>query len=371
LLTPPVKGTTPWQTSNSRLPDTEYLKSVWQHASPKEAPAAENSLRGLADDFPSAIPHSVQEMKAEDEEHKSGQPTTFAPSRIPHNAHRAFQQVPSPAPMNMQGYPSHMTSQAVPSRPIPVSSFSLPPPAPQITTQPTPYSPYVHPTPPALMYSMPPSRIAPSPAPGGPQMWVQGQAYGRPSPPAGMYPQQQQGHAMSYPSPVSQLPPPLSKQHGGMNGNHGHHPMSSPALSHAMHMGSPAMVHVGHMGSPALTHAAPHMPGGPQHMYSGMSPSGGLGLATNMGYGAQRPTPQMMQQPPMQAPLPNGYPIVPGGSYAPAGYGRGAMRTPSDGMPHHMPLPHPQHAPVSPGTYHPNAYGRVSISRTLLEIIYL
>lgn len=358
LLTPPVKVTTPWQTSNSRLPDADYLKSVWQHASPKEAAATENSLRGLADDFPSSIPHSVQEMKAEDDEPKSDQPATSVPSRMPqHNAHRAFQQVPtSPAPMHMHGYPNHMPNQVVPPRPIPVTSFSLPPPAPpQVTTQPTPYSPYVHPTPPSLMYSMPPSRIAPSPAPGG-QMWVQGQAYGRPSPPAAMY-SAQQAHAMSYPSPVSQLPPPLVKQHGGINGNHGPHPLSSPAMSHAMHMGSPAMAHVAHMGSPALAHASPHMPGGPQHMYPGMGSPGGLGLGANMPYGAQRPTPQMMQQSPMQGPVANGYPMVPNGSYGPAGYGRG-MRTPSDGMPHHMPPPHPQHAPVSPGAYHPNAYGR-------------
>ncbi|KDN49414.1 hypothetical protein RSAG8_02116, partial [Rhizoctonia solani AG-8 WAC10335] len=355
LMTPPVKVTTPWQPSNSRLPDNEFIKSVWQHTSPKDATAAENSLRGLSDDFPSSsIPHSVQEMKTEDEGLKSSQPTTSAPSRVPHNAHRAFQIPTSPAPMHMQTYPNHMGSQIVPTRPIPVSAFSLPPPAPpQPTAQPTPYSPYMHPTP-TLMYGMPPNRIAPSPAP-GPQMWVQGQPYGRPSPPAGMYPGQQ-GHVMSYPSPVAQLPPPLNKPHGGMNGNHGHH-LSSPAMSHAMHMGSPAMGQVAHMGSPAMSPAAPHMPG-PQHMYPGMNSPGGLGLGNNMGYGAQRPGPQMMQQSPMQTAVSNGYPMHPGGPFPPGGYGRGAMRNPSDGMPHHMPVPHPQHAPVSPAAYHPNAYGR-------------
>ncbi|KAG8733726.1 hypothetical protein FRC11_003342 [Ceratobasidium sp. 423] len=352
LLTPPVKVTTPWQASNSRLPDSEYIKSVWQHTSPKDAVATENSLRGLSDEFPSSIPHSVQEMKTEDEEPKSSQPTTSAPSRVPHNAHRAFQVPTSPAPMHMPGYPNHMGNQIVPVRPVP-ASFSLPPPAPpQAAVQPTPYSPYVHPTP-TLMYGMPPNRIAPSPAP-GPQMWVQGQPYGRPSPPAGMYPGQQ-GHPMSYPSPVAQLPPPLNKP-GGMNGNHGHH-LSSPAMSHAVHMGSPAMGHVAHMGSPAMAHAAAHMPGAPQHMYPGMNSPGGLGLGNNMGYG-QRPGPQMMQQSPMQAAVSNGYPMVPGGSYPPGGYGRGAMRNPADGMPHQMSVPHPQHTPVSPATYHPNAYGR-------------
>ncbi|CUA72301.1 Cell surface glycoprotein 1 [Rhizoctonia solani] len=352
LLTPPVKVTPPWQSSNSRLPDNEFIKSVW-HAPPKDAAATENSLRGLTDDFPSSIPHSVQEMKTEDEEPKPSQPTAPAPSRVPHNAHRTFQVPTSPAPMHMQIYANHMGNQAVPVRPIPVSNFSLPPPAPpQSTAQPTPYSPYVHPTP-TLMYGMPPNRIAPSPAP-GPPMWVQGQPYGRPSPPAGMYPGQQ-GHAMSYPSPVTQLPPPLNKPHGGMNGNHGHH-LASPAMSHAMHMGSPAMGQVAHMGSPAMPSAVPHMPG-PQHMYPSMTSPGGLGLGNNMGYGAQRPGPQMMQQSPMQAAVPNGYPMVPGGSYPPGGYGRGAMRNPSEGMPHHMPV-HPQHAPVSPATYHQNAYGR-------------
>ncbi|CAE7194099.1 unnamed protein product [Rhizoctonia solani] len=350
LLTPPVKVTTPWQSSNSRLPDNEFIKSVWQHTSPKDTTATENSIRGLSDDFPSSIPHSVQEMKAEDEEPKSSQPTVSAPSRVPHNAHRAFQVPTSPAPMHMQTYPNHMGNQVVPVRPIPISTFSLPPPAPpQPTAQPTPYSPYMHPTA-NLMYGMPPNRIAPSPAP-GPQMWVQGQPYGRPSPPAGMYPGQQ-GHAMSYPSPVAQLPQQLNKPHGGMNGHH----LASPAMSHAMHMGSPAMGQVAHMGSPAMSSAVPHMPG-PQHMYPGMTSPGGLGLGNNMGYGAQRPGPQMMQQSPMQAAVPNGYPMVPGGPYPPAGYGRG-MRNPSDGMPHHMAVPHPQHAPVSPAAYHPNAYGR-------------
>ncbi|CAE6530232.1 unnamed protein product [Rhizoctonia solani] len=354
LLTPPIKVTTPWQAPNSRLPDSEYIKSVWQHTSPKDAAATENSLRGLSDEFPSSIPHSVQEMKTEEEEPKSSQPAASAPSRVPHNAHRAFQVPTSPASMHMSGYPSHMGNQVVPVRPIPAAPFSLPPPAPpQAAVQPTPYSPYVHPTPPTLMY-MPPNRIAPSPAP-GPQMWVQGQPYGRPSPPAGMYPGQQ-GHAMSYSSPVAQLPPPLNKP-GGMNGNHGHH-LASPAMSHAVHMGSPAMGHVPHMGSPAMAHAVPHMPGAPQHMYPGMNSPGGLGLGNNMGYGVQRPGPQMMQQPSMQAAVANGYPMVPGGSYPPGGYGRGAMRNPSDGMPHQMPVPHPQHTPVSPATYHPNAYGR-------------
>ncbi|KAJ1310352.1 hypothetical protein OPQ81_007090 [Rhizoctonia solani] len=355
LLTPPVKVTTPWQSSNSRLPDNEFIKSVWQHTPPKDAAATENSLHGLSDDFPASIPHSVQEMKT-DEEPRSTQPATSAPSRVPHNAHRAFQVPTSPAPMPMQGYPNHMGNQAVPGRSIPVSSFSLPPPAPpQPMAQPTPYSPYVHPTPPTLMYGMPPNRIVPSPAP-GPQMWVQGQPYGRPSPPTGMY-HAQQAHAMTYPSPVAQLPPPLNKSHGGMNGNHGHH-LSSPAMSHAVHMGSPAMGHVAHMGSPAMAHAAPHMPGAPQHMYPGMNSPGGLGLGNNMVYGVQRPGPQMMQQSPMQAAMSNGYPMAPGGPYPPGGYGRGAMRNPSDGMPHHMPVPHPQHAPVSPATYHPNAYNR-------------
>ncbi|CAE6433409.1 unnamed protein product [Rhizoctonia solani] len=356
LLTPPVKVTTPWQESNSRLPENEFIKSVWQHSSPKDATAAENSLRDLSDDFPSSIPHSVQEMKTESEEPKSSQPTTSGQSRVTHNVHRPFQVPTSPAPMHMQGYPNHMGNQAVPARPIPVASFSLPPPAPpQAATQPTPYSPYMHPSAPTLIYGMPPNRIAPSPAP-GPQMWVQGQPYGRPSPPAGMYPPQQ-GHAMTYPSPVAQLPPPLNKPHG-MNGNHGHHHLSSPAMSHAVHMGSPAMGQMAHMGSPAMTHASPHMPGATQHMYPGMNSPGGLGLGNNMGYGAQRPGPQMMQQSPMPTGVPNGYPMVPGGSYPPGGYGRGAMRTPSDGMPHHMPLPHQQHTPVSPATYHPSAYGR-------------
>ncbi|CAE6525962.1 unnamed protein product [Rhizoctonia solani] len=329
LLTPPVKVTTPWQPPNSRLPD-EFIKSVWQHTAPKDAATAENSLRGLSDDFPSSIPHSVQEMKTEDEEPKASQPATSVPARMPHNAHRAFQVPTSPAPMHMQMYPNHMGNQAIPTRPIPVSNFSLPPPAPpQPTAQPTPYSPYVHPTP-TLIYGMPPNRIAPSPAP-GPQIWVQGQHYGRPSPPAGMYPGQQ-GHPMSYPSPVAQLPPPLNKPHGGMNGNHGHH-LTSPAMSHAMHMGSPAMGHAAHMGSPGMPPAVPHMPG-PQHMYPGMNSPGGLGLGNNMGYGAQRPGPQMMQQSPMQTAIPNGYPMIPNGSYAPGGYGRGAMRNPSDAPRH-------------------------------------
>lgn len=307
-------------------------------------------------------------MKLEDGEPKpSREPTASAPIRTPHNAHRAFQQVPSsPAPMHMSGYPHHPApNQAGPSRPIPMPSFSLPPPAPpQVTSQPSPYSPYVHPTPPTLMYTIPPSRIAPSPAP-GPQMWVQGQAYGRPSPPAGMYPAQH-GHNMAYPSPASQMPPPMSKPQGGINGNHGHHPMSSPAMTHPMHMGSPAMSHVGHMGSPALGHATVHMPGGPQPMYPGMNSPGGMGMGPNMPYGAQRPTPTMMQQSPMQAPLPNGYSMAPGGAYPPAGYGRGVIRSPADNMPHHMSVPHLQHAPMSPGTYHPNAYARVS-TRFLLS----
>ncbi|CAE6418255.1 unnamed protein product [Rhizoctonia solani] len=355
LLTPPVKATTPWQASNARLPDNEFIKSVWQHTSPKDAAIAENSLRDLSDDFPSSIPHSVQEMKTEGEEHKPSQPPASGQPRVSHNVHRPFQVPTSPASIHMQGYPNHMGNQVVAARPVPVASFSLPPPAPpQAATQPTPYSPYVHPTAPTLIYGMPPNRIAPSPAP-GPQMWVQGQPYGRPSPPAGMYPPQQ-GHAMTYPSPVAQLPPPLNKPHG-MNGNHGHHHLPSPAMSHAVHMGSPAMGQMAHMGSPAMAHASPHMPGA-QHMYPGMNSPGGPGLGNNMGYGAQRPGPQMMQQSPMPTGVLNGYPMVPGASYPPGGYGRGAMRTPSDGMPHHMPMPHQQHTPVSPATYHPNAYPR-------------
>ncbi|ELU44642.1 hypothetical protein AG1IA_01329 [Rhizoctonia solani AG-1 IA] len=360
LLTPPVKVATAWQAPNGRLPDSEFIKSMWQHTSSKDDAAGENSLRDLSDDFPSSIPHSVQEMKTEDEEPKPSQPTTAGQPRMPHNVHRPFQVPTSPAPMHMQAYPNHMVNQAVPARPIPAASFSLPPPAPpQAVTQPTPYSPYVHPAPPTLIYSMPPNRIAPSPAP-GPQMWVQGQPYGRPSPPAGMYPPQQ-GHAMTYPSPVTQLPPPLNKPHG-VNGNHGHHHLSSPAMSHAVHMGSPAMGQMAHMGSPAMAHASPHMPGPPQHMYPGMGSPGGLGLGNNMGYPGQRPGPQMMQQSPMPTGIPNGYPMVPPGSFPPGGYGRGAMRTPSDGMPHHMPMPHQQHTPVSPATYHPNAYGRPAVA---------
>lgn len=361
LLTPPVKVSTPWQASNSRLPDADFIKSVWQHASPKEGAMTENSLRGLADDFPSSIPHSVQEMKGDDESKPTREPAATMPARIPHNAHRAFQQVPtSPVPMHMPNYPNanHMSSnQNVPPRPMPVS-FSLPPPAPpQATSQPSPYAPYAHPTAPALMYTIPPSRIAPSPAPGGPQMWMQTQGYGRPSPPAGMYPTQH-GHNVPYPGSVAQMAPALSKSQGGMNGNHGHHPMTSPSMSHPMHMGSPAMGHVGHMGSPALGHTTPHMAAGPQHMYPGMNSPGGLGMGGGMPYGAQRPTPAMMQQPP----LANSYGMPPGGPFNP-GYGRGNLRSPVDGMPLHMAVPHPQHAPMSPGAYHPapNGYARVSL----------
>ncbi|KAG8710858.1 hypothetical protein FRC08_016628 [Ceratobasidium sp. 394] len=361
LLTPPVKATPSWQSSNPRLPDADFIKSVWQHTSPKDGAATENSLRGLADDFPSSIPHSVQEMKADEEVKPSRESTIALPARAPHNAHRAFQHVPtSPIPMHMSGYSSvnHLPpGQAGPSRPMPISAFSLPPPAPpQVTAQPSPYAPYVHPTPPALMYTMPPSRIAPSPAPGGPPMWMQNPGYGRPSPPAGMYPPQP-GPNMGYAPPVSQLPPSMSKPQVAINGNH--HPMSNPAMQHPMHMTSPGMGHVGHMGSPALAHAAPLMPGAPQHVYPGMNSPGGMGMGGNVPYGVQRPTPTMIQQPPMSAPLPNGYGMSPGGSFGPNGYGRANVRSPADGMPHHMTVPHPQHAPMSPGTYHPAPNGYV------------
>ncbi|KAG9104944.1 hypothetical protein FRC06_005011 [Ceratobasidium sp. 370] len=361
LLTPPVKATPPWQSSNPRLPDADFIKSVWQHASPKDGAATENSLRGLADDFPSSIPHSVQEMKADEEAKPSRESTVTLSTRMPHNAHRAFQHVPtSPVPMQMSNYPSVNHLPPGPtglSRPMPIASFSLPPPAPpQVTAQPSPYAPYVHPTPPALMYTMPPSRIAPSPAPGGPPMWMQNLGYGRPSPPAGMYPPQP-GPNMPYAPPVSQLPPSMSKPQVAINGNH--HPMSNPGMPHPMHMTSPAMTHVGHMGSPALAHATPLMPGGPQHMYPGMNSPGGMGMGGNVPYGAQRPAPTMMQQPPMPAPLPNGYGMSPGGSFGPNSYGRANVRSPADGVPHHMTVPHPQHAPMSPGTYHPAPNGYV------------
>ncbi|KAG8697630.1 hypothetical protein FRC09_007744 [Ceratobasidium sp. 395] len=197
LLTPPAKATPPWQSSNQRLSDADFIKSVWQHTPPKDGGTTENSLRGLTDDFPSSIPHSVQEMKADEETKPIREPPTAnLPVRAPHNAHRGFQHVPtSPIPMYMPNYmgTNHLAPQAGPSRPMP--SFSLPPPAPpQVTAQPSPYAPYVHPTPPTLIYPIPPSRIAPSPAPGGP-MWMQNQGYGRPSPPAGMYPGQP-GHNM-------------------------------------------------------------------------------------------------------------------------------------------------------------------------------
>ncbi|KAG9126915.1 hypothetical protein FRC07_001421 [Ceratobasidium sp. 392] len=362
IQTPPAKATPPWQSSNPRLPDADFIKSVWQHASPKDGTATENSLRGLADDFPSSIPHSVQEMKADEVKPNRESTSALQPGRVPHNAHRAFQQVPtSPVPMHILNYPNanHLSpGQAGPSRPMPMSSFSLPPPAPpQVTAQPSPFAPYVHPTPPNLMYAIPPSRIAPSPAPGGPQMWMQNQGYGRPSPPTGMYPGQP-GHNIPYVPPVPQLPPSMSKPQVTINGNHGHHHMSNPGMPHPMHMTSPAMSHVGHMGSPALAHATPHMPGGPQHMYPGMGSPGGMGMGGNMPYGAQRPA-AMMQQSPMQAPLPNGYGMSPSGSFGPNGYGRPNVRSPADGMPHHMTVPHPQHAPMSPGTYHPAANGYV------------
>ncbi|KAG8747993.1 hypothetical protein FRC10_009745 [Ceratobasidium sp. 414] len=335
--------------------------SANKHASPKDGAATENSLRGLADDFPSSIPHSVQEMKTDEEAKPSRESTAALPTRAPHNAHRAFQHVPtSPIPMHISGYPSanHLPpGQAGPSRPMPITSFSLPPPAPpQVTAQPSPYAPYVHPTPPTLMYTMPPSRIAPSPAPGGPPMWMQNPGYGRPSPPAGMYPPQH-GPNMSYGPPISQLPPSMSKPQVAINGNH--HPMSNPAMSHPMHMTSPAMAHVGHMGSPALAHATPLMPGGPQHGYPGMSSPGGMGMGGNVPYGAQRPAPTMIQQPHMPTPLPNGYGMPPGGSFGPGGYGRANVRSPADGMPHHMTVPHPQHTPMSPGAYHPAPNGYV------------
>ncbi|QRW14758.1 cell surface glycoprotein 1 [Ceratobasidium sp. AG-Ba] len=363
LLTPPAKPTPPWQSSNSRLPDADFIKSVWQHTSTKEG-TAENSIRGLPDDFPSSIPHSVQEMKSDEEPKSTREPTVTAPStRPPHNAHRGFQQVPtSPIPMQVPpSYPNvnHLSpGQGGPSRPMAINSFSLPPPAPaQITAQPSPYAPYGHPAPP-MMYTIPPSRIAPSPAPGAPQMWMQNQGYGRPSPPAGMYPAQH-GHNVPYGPSVSQMPPPMSKPQVVINGAHGH-PSLNPTMSHPMHMASPAMGPIGHMTSPHLAHAAPHMPGGPQHMYPGMNSPGGMGMGANMPYGVQRPAPTMLQQSPMQGPVPNGYGMSPNGSFGPNGYGRANVRSPVDGMPHHMALPHPQHGPMSPGTYHPalNGYAR-------------
>ncbi|EJU01125.1 hypothetical protein DACRYDRAFT_108457 [Dacryopinax primogenitus] len=120
----PASGSTPNPWGKTLLPDPEHLKAVWSH--PGTSKITENSLKGIADEFPTSLPVSVQELRSEDVDVPSVKnadelptPAVAEPPARPSffDPHKSFQQVPI--------QPASSTSRFVPPPPVNYSGSGL------------------------------------------------------------------------------------------------------------------------------------------------------------------------------------------------------------------------------------------------------
>lgn len=343
------------------VPDPEHLKSVW--SSGKDATTTENSLEGIADEFPTSIPHSVQDMKSEDGDggKREVQPSppaatptlaAAASPRIPsrmsvRDAHRAFQQVPpAPSTPRLPPYASPLTSHAPPQRTNPH------PPVANQNPGLRAFGPYPSGIPnhnhnsPGMVYAQPYQPL-PSPgmtqhrlpAPGTPQaasqpLWMPLSPVQQPAP-------YMRGHPTPSPYPAQLMPYPgpagIPTGYATMQ-MHGHQPMS-PMSKPAN--GGPIPVPIGrgrgipnsHLISPVMAHAGVSVHAG---MY-------GNGTALDQSFQGRAPGP-IMNSPHMGYP-PHG--PVTGSVYGvQVGAGRGMMRSGYEGMP-----PQPNGGMYTPTSY--------------------
>ncbi|KAG9006036.1 hypothetical protein FRB90_010096, partial [Tulasnella sp. 427] len=243
LTPPPVPSATAWEKSPLGFPVTplngqvgpDSIKAVWDSATPGTATATENSLRGIVDDLPPAIPMSVQELKSDDSEPKVNPGAAVAvisavtqqppaPKRSLQDAHRAFQIVPA-SPASAGKPPAYTVTPPTitPQRPTDPNPSMLPPSPYMMPGQPPfaasngygPRPPYVHPTPPTpnMMWGQPPTQFMPN---GSLSVRQQTPGGTGPSPPL---PQQiWMGQPQSQQVPQTQHPPPF---HGNPQFNYG------------------------------------------------------------------------------------------------------------------------------------------------------
>lgn len=170
-----------------QAPDPEHLKQVWSQALDKDGKPSGNSLQGIADE-PTPLSFTMQEMKSEDGEtppptmSSSSHSATSITRMSVADAHRAFQQVPTPSSSSSSPQLLHR-----------------PPPPPHSSSSHLSASPGRPPPPP-----MPMRVFYPQPPPGAPQP-----APGAPGP---------QGYPMQHPQKLVQRPP--------VNGNAQHPQMA-------------------------------------------------------------------------------------------------------------------------------------------------
>ncbi|KAG8905936.1 hypothetical protein FRB99_007941 [Tulasnella sp. 403] len=322
LLTPPVAHATTWAKSPLGFPvsparaeaDPQGIKAVWEHPADKIA-TVENSLKDINDDFPAAIPLSVQDMKSDEGDGKADGETTSAPvpsSQRPdpprislQDAHRSFQVVPpSPATSNRAPTYQPLTPSAAPPRPVQAthpSQTSSPYMMPQVAPLPSPGGYGVRP-------------FAPTPAPG--MVWTPASPYMSnaslgprlpqssstgPSPPIpqGMWMSQQQQPGTPFtgpfqytvmptqmgkpPIPSTNVTPPLTLPAGSGAG----HLHMAPHMQGQGYPTPPPLNNVPHGVHPQMYHPRPPMMS-PQ-MYNAAPPSSnGYGMHMGAGRGMGR-----------------------------------------------------------------------------------
>ncbi|KAG9040022.1 hypothetical protein FRB95_004494 [Tulasnella sp. JGI-2019a] len=154
LLTPPsLHAATAWSnpTSGYSVPSvtaevgSERIKAMWDRTA-HDGPNTENSLKGIADEFPTTIPLSIQDMKSDDGDGKrdnqggstsSPSPSTQTDPPVPRRSlldiHRAFQVVPA----TNKSATNFLTPESHPQpRPSPVPPPQIAVSQPYVQTQP-------------------------------------------------------------------------------------------------------------------------------------------------------------------------------------------------------------------------------------------
>lgn len=148
---------------------SDRIKAMWQQSVPNGS-NPENSLKGIADEFPAAIPSSVQEMKSDDGDSKQdglsgtaspAQPEPAASRRSLLNIHKAFQVVPTMSaskvsPPSYQPTPTFVTPRPPEHQP-PVSNPPFAMSSPYSQHPPGPHQS----VPPSGYYGMPPTQHQP------------------------------------------------------------------------------------------------------------------------------------------------------------------------------------------------------------------
>jgi len=290
---------------------SDRIKSLWDAPNEEDTNTAENSLKGIADDYPPALPTSEQELKSDEEESlkeakstgtNSPAPTTSRrfPRMSVHDVTRAFQQVPRSTS------PSAETPSPPPEAPATQISRTTPSqtPNPYLQNSRTSYSSYHMPQTPSVMYSVPfgPSPLTTRPIAGGhdtsQHMWVPLPPQVYRTPPSSYSYVPQAGYQAVVPVPSKVTTPMAPTGRGrGLPTPHMMSPIAPPSTTNTY---SPTPVH--------------------QHPYPGRAPM----------------TPQQVAYPPSPVST-YGVPIT---------TGRGTMHRPPNG--------YDPHTPVTPQNFHPS-----------------